>query len=540
MVGLAWIVANQPSPVLFVLPNFDLGKSVSETRWEPILRATPCLERLIPTGGKRHGFKVAQQQLGGSTVSFVGSNSPANLASRPVRILILDEVDKFAEDSDKEADAVALAKQRTKSFAHYQHWMASTPTSVDGRIWQSFMSGDLRRYEVPCPHCLKPVVFAWSKQFTLLPITGREAYMTWDQTARREDGSWDLDRVFASAHLVCPHCKGAIRSEHKTVMIRGGTWVPTYPSAVGSKSWHLSSLYANTVQTSFGALALKFLSERVSPQGLKAFIQGELGEPWEDQPEKGQRTEIMLSGEALETPVGDDPQRFLTVDVQAREPFFWWVVREWAKNGNSRLVACGNCDLWEQLAQLQIKHQVKDRNVMIDSGFDTANVYKECLARGQRVDQPGGTAIHHGWSPAKGREKTAGWLDPDTKQPQLWTSVWAALETRGILLGLIQFNKTAMRDILARMRKGDTQIRWELTEAATPEYFAHLDSHVRRLEREGRRMVEVWRLRAQRQGDHLLDCEIMQLVVAMRRHRLPWSYNPRKPVSAPEIQLPTP
>jgi phage terminase large subunit GpA-like protein len=137
--------ANQPSPVLFVLPN-RLGKSVSETRWEPILRATPCLERLIPTGGKRHSFKVAQQQLGGSTVAFVGSNSPANLASRPVRVLVLDEVDKFAEASDKEADAVSLAEQRT-SFAHYQHWAASTPTMVTGRIWQAFMNADMRRYE---------------------------------------------------------------------------------------------------------------------------------------------------------------------------------------------------------------------------------------------------------------------------------------------------------------------------------------------------------------------------------------------------------
>jgi hypothetical protein len=30
--------------------------------------------------------------------------------------------------------------------------------------------------------------------------------------------------------------------------------------------------------------------------------------------------------------------RFLTVDVQRKAPRFWWVVREWAKDGESRKI----------------------------------------------------------------------------------------------------------------------------------------------------------------------------------------------------------
>jgi phage terminase large subunit GpA-like protein len=52
----------------------------------------------------------------GGHVTLVGSNSAAGLASRPIRYLLLDEVDRFEESAGAEADAVALTTARTRTF----------------------------------------------------------------------------------------------------------------------------------------------------------------------------------------------------------------------------------------------------------------------------------------------------------------------------------------------------------------------------------------------------------------------------------------
>ena len=188
-----------------------------------MVKVSPSLTSLMPTGSaKRTGMTLLQQEFGTSLVNFVGSNSPANLASRPARVAIMDEVDKFPKEVRNEADAVNLAEQRTKSFTNPLRVKASTPTEEDGLIWQEFLKGDQRRYQVPCPLCRKPVVFAWSEQFCVMPRLGCEAWVSWDSTAKRSDGSWDLDRVARSAHAVCPHCGGDIPDSAKTRMIREG------------------------------------------------------------------------------------------------------------------------------------------------------------------------------------------------------------------------------------------------------------------------------------------------------------------------------
>jgi hypothetical protein len=284
-------------------------------------------------------------------------------------------------------------------------------------------------------------------------------------------------------------------------------------------------------------MAVKFLQGRMSVEGLKSFVQGELGEPWEDQTDRGQRTEIMVRGDDLEKPIGDDLHKLLTVDVQMKEPFFWWVVRSWAKNGNSRLVACGHCDQWEQVAQTQKDYEIDDRHVLVDSGYDASTVYRECLSHGKMIAQPGMVSTHKGWLPCKGRDKTAGWIDPKSRQPRLWTIVAAPLERRGTKLPLILFNSDAMRDVLLRLRRCETKIRWELTDAAGTEYFAHMDAYTRKPVVSGRKVTIAWAPRSQHRPDHLLDCELMQLVGAMLRDRLPWSCTPGR--QAEEITLPT-
>jgi hypothetical protein len=135
----------------------------------------------------------------------------------------------------------------------------------------------------------------------------------------------------------------------------------------------------------------------------------------------------------------------------------------------------------------------------------------------------------------KGQPKETGWIDPKSKLPRLWTTVKGALERRGLILWVLYFNSPAMRDVLARLRKHETKLKWQVTDAGGRHYFDHLDSYTRKPVLRGRRIVVEWAPRSSHRPDHLLDCELMQLAAAMLRGRLPWSYSP--PRRGEEITL---
>ena len=164
MAAVAWLMANEPGPVMWVMPNKNLAADFSERRLQPFLLSSAEIRGA--TTGKRNDIKRTEMTFSTATLTLVGSNSPANLASRPVRYLFLDEVDKFPGATKKEANAVDLATERTRSFPERKIFLSSTPTIADATIWQEYLNGDQRRYFVPCPHCGKSILLVFNPQRT--------------------------------------------------------------------------------------------------------------------------------------------------------------------------------------------------------------------------------------------------------------------------------------------------------------------------------------------------------------------------------------
>ena len=75
---------------------------------------------------------MLELQFDGMYLALSGANSPASLSSRPIRFLLLDEVDKYPANAGKEADPISLARERTKTFSNKKIAMVSTPTLTDG------------------------------------------------------------------------------------------------------------------------------------------------------------------------------------------------------------------------------------------------------------------------------------------------------------------------------------------------------------------------------------------------------------------------
>lgn len=73
----------------------------------------------------------------GGRLIMCGANSPSQLASKPIRILLCDEVDRFPVSAGSEGDPVSLAQKRMTTFWNNCMGLFSTPTlepTPDGAV----------------------------------------------------------------------------------------------------------------------------------------------------------------------------------------------------------------------------------------------------------------------------------------------------------------------------------------------------------------------------------------------------------------------
>lgn len=520
LAGMCFRVYHMPSGVMWVMDSADQAKGVSRERWQPIVEACPALAPKIPTGKHRHNWGLMTQMINGAIINMVGSNSAGKLASRPVKTAVLDEIDKFAEQSESEANAVYLAELRTKSFPDPFRFKSSTPTTSDAPIWQEFQKGDQRRYFVPCPSCTKKFVIIWSKRFTVFKLRGDEAEIIWDPGARRPDGSWDLDRVDRSARAKCPHCGADVEDRHKTRMNRDGEWMPTAPNARrGYVSRHLPSWYAPGVQTSFGALAVKFLEAKASIDGIHGFINSECAEPWESQDTRAERIEVTSDDQP---PLAGETVNFMTLDFQKKSPHFWWTVRSHTRDGKaSRLIDKGSFNEESNIYDIQRRFAIPNNHVGIDSGWqgdgdDDQYIFDLCIRNSQIVTPPNMPPMYRGFMPLKGHGAGTSWKDKKTGGLKPYGLRPASIAGQ-TLLYVLNIDSSKFKDWLSRMRSQEGAYRWEVSDKADGEYWEHMDSEFKRPVREPRtnRIRYVWSLRSRTGENHLLDCEVYQIAMAV-------------------------
>ena len=85
---------------------------------------------------------------------MVGANSPSSLASRPIRILLADEIDRYPATAGNEGDPLFLAEKRLTTFWNRKEVDVSTPT-IKGmsRIEVEYQNSSRGEWSVPCPCC---------------------------------------------------------------------------------------------------------------------------------------------------------------------------------------------------------------------------------------------------------------------------------------------------------------------------------------------------------------------------------------------------
>ncbi|MDX1949903.1 MAG: phage terminase large subunit family protein [Rickettsiales bacterium] len=272
---IGYYIHLDPAPILLLQPTLEMAESWSKDRFAPMLRDTPSLNDLVrDPRSKDSGNTLLHKRFPGGHITMAGANSPASLASRPIRLVLCDEVDRYPVSAGTEGDPVNLAKKRTTTFWNRKLLLTSTPT-IKGfsRIEAAFLQSDQRRYFVPCPECGEVQTLKWLQ-------------VKW------ENGNPE------TAHYECEHCGFHITDSHKQEMLEKGCWRSTIISnsaddadantktnarTTSAAGFHINELYSPWV--SFKQIVAEFLKAKLLPETLKTWVNTSLGETWEEEGE---------------------------------------------------------------------------------------------------------------------------------------------------------------------------------------------------------------------------------------------------------------
>jgi phage terminase large subunit GpA-like protein len=182
-----------PCPMLLLQPKEDAAEQFSKERISPMLRVTPALRDLIGSSKTRNAAEtLLYKAFPGGFLALAGAGSPDNLARRPIRVLLADEVDKYPKT--REGDPITLAEERTATFgANWLSVRACSPTVKDeSKIESSYLESDQRRASVECPHCAHRMFLDFFK------------HVHWD---KRLDAAGNVvEHLTKTARITCEAC----------------------------------------------------------------------------------------------------------------------------------------------------------------------------------------------------------------------------------------------------------------------------------------------------------------------------------------------
>jgi len=371
---VGFYASHDPAPILCLQPTLEMALTWSKDRLAPMVRDTPALKfKVKGTRSRDSGNTLLHKVFPGGHITMSGANSAASLASRPIRILLCDEVDRYPPSAGTEGDPVSLGRKRTATFWNRKIILTSTPTIKDAsRIEYEFDLSDQRRYYVPCPECDESQTLKWSN-------------IVYDKDDP-EDVSYACDN-------------GCVIDEAKKLwMLERGEWVAESESKRRA-GFHLNELYSPWRK--WREVVADFIESKGNRETLKTWVNTSLGESWEEKGDGIEFEGMMERCEAYDKDSLPDDILLITSVVDVQHDRFeclsqgWGVDKErW--NIEHKIIHGDTAkpDTWAMLDDwLLTNYSVAGRRMMaacslIDSGDGarTEDVYNFCKGKaGRRI-----------------------------------------------------------------------------------------------------------------------------------------------------------
>jgi len=491
---VSWAIAEDPGPGMWVMAAKDESKQFVRDR------VGPTFEACRPVRDQMMTAESLEFTFASMPFYFVGAGSPSKLQSKPIRWLICDEVRNYPPG------ALDTVLKRTRSFWNSRRVIVSTPDMEDDAVDRAYKAGDQRVYHIACPKCSQ-----------LQPLKWDQLKWTTDETTK-PGGVWDLDALAETIRFECSACGHAIKDTpaERKALARGGKFVRMNPGAPRHRvSFHWNALLPPWVR--WRSLVEEFLAARdaarkgdVSP--MKTFVNESLGEPWKDQLGEIEDFDFLLARRGdwnFGDPWPELKHLFMAADRQASGgEHYWYVIRGFGPAGKSRLVTYGRCNTTTELEEIRKSHNASAQNCAMDSGFKASEVYRFCQAAG--------------WKPFKGDDADFFTVrDPRLERVvrRLWQrtlvdpAFGTKLQGRVKPIGLYRWSNPGLKDLLFQHLTGQVG-HWEIPEEIGRDYLKQLSAEHRVEERDTRGHVR-YRWHQKHKDNHLLDCELQVLTMAL-------------------------
>jgi len=264
---IGYFIAIEPAPILMVQPTIDLAEAWSKERFSPMIRDTPALsDRVSEQKSRTSSNTILQKSFPGGNIAMAGANAASGLASRPRRVVLLDEVDRYPASAGTEGDPCSLAIRRTETFHNPVVFITSTPTIKDrSRVESEYLQSDQSHWVCKCPKCGFSQVLNWSQ-------------IRWTE----EDGS--------DAYYECAGCKTPLDDSDRMKMVRFGKWVADYPKKT-KRGFHLNGIaslfpHKRGFKNRLHQMVAEYLDSKAKgKESLKTWTNTFLAETYEDESE---------------------------------------------------------------------------------------------------------------------------------------------------------------------------------------------------------------------------------------------------------------
>jgi phage terminase large subunit GpA-like protein len=143
-----------PCPMLAVYPDDASAEGFSKERLSPLIDETPELRAIVaPPKSRDSANTIGQKHFPGGFIAVEGAGSDVGLAMRPIRVTFCDEIDKWR--ANKGGDPLKQAEERTSTFVHNSLNIRCCSPRLEetSRIHASYLTSDMRKAFLACPHC---------------------------------------------------------------------------------------------------------------------------------------------------------------------------------------------------------------------------------------------------------------------------------------------------------------------------------------------------------------------------------------------------
>lgn len=242
----------EPSPILLIQPTEGAASAFSKDRIAPMIRDTPVITDLFKSDAYGDSANtILHKSYPGGYIALAGSNAPQALAGRPIRIILLDEIDRFPTSAKTEGDPVDIVKRRCQNFPDSKFIAVSTPTiEGESKIAALYEDTDQRKYHIACVHC--------SELF----------YPEWKHIA------WTTPE---DAQIYCPHCGGGHNDHERLQASYNGRWIASNPGH-RTPGFHTNALVSPW--TKLTEMVYEFVQAENKPNKLQPFYNTILGLPY--------------------------------------------------------------------------------------------------------------------------------------------------------------------------------------------------------------------------------------------------------------------